>query len=84
VITDFGILRPDAVTEELQLVAIYPGATVDAARAATGWPLRVAPTLETLPAPDPADLAVLRELQAATQAAHARALRIDLPRPAQT
>ena len=84
VITDFGILRPDAETEELQLAAIYPGATVDAARAATGWPLRVAPALETLPAPDPADLAVLRELQAATQAAHARALRIDLPRSAQT
>jgi glutaconate CoA-transferase, subunit B len=78
VITDFGVLRPHPQSEELELAALYPGISVDAARAATGWPLRVAKHLETLPAPDPADLAVLRDLEARTRAAHARPVRINL------
>ena len=40
VVTDVGILEP--VDGELTLVALHPGATVDAARDATGWELRVA------------------------------------------
>jgi glutaconate CoA-transferase subunit B len=79
VVTDLGILRPDPGTQELQLSAIYPGVSADAARAATAWPLRIAPDLETLPAPEAADLEVLRELQAATQRAHRAPLRIRLP-----
>lgn len=82
VVTDFGILRPDPATDELTLAAIYPGVTVEAVRAATGWPLAVAEELECLPPPQSADLAVLRELQAATQRAHSAAVRI--PRPAPT
>ena len=79
VITDFGILRPDPVTEELTLTALYPGVTAQAAQAATGWPLRVAATLEALPPPAAADLEVLRALQADTERAHGSALRIRLP-----
>jgi glutaconate CoA-transferase, subunit B len=78
VITDFGVLRPHPETEELELAALYPGISVDAARAATGWPLRAARQLETLPAPEPAELAVLRDLEARTRAAHARPVRINL------
>jgi glutaconate CoA-transferase subunit B len=79
VITDFGILRPDAATEELCLAALYPGVSVQAAREATGWPLRVAEPLTVLAPPQPSDLAVLREMQAATQRAHSAAVRICLP-----
>jgi glutaconate CoA-transferase subunit B len=78
VITDFGVLRPHPETEELELVALYPGISADAARAATGWPLRAARHIEALPPPTPADLAALRELEAATRAAHARPIRITL------
>jgi glutaconate CoA-transferase subunit B len=78
VITDFGVLRPHPDTEELELAALYPGITADAARAATGWPLRVAERIETLPAPEAADLAALRELEARTREAHARPIRISL------
>jgi len=78
VITDFGILRPHPQTEELQLRAIYPGVTLDAERAATGWPARVAHDLQVLPAPQPADLDTLRALHAATRQAHAAAVRINL------
>ncbi|HVH83904.1 MAG TPA: CoA-transferase [Steroidobacteraceae bacterium] len=78
VITDFGVLRPHPGTGELELAALYPGITVEAARAATGWPLEVAEHLETIRAPEPADLAALRDLEAATRAAHGRAIRITL------
>jgi glutaconate CoA-transferase subunit B len=84
VITDLGILRPHPATEELQLAALYPGVSVEAVRAATGWPLRVADEVESLPPPDPADLAVLRDLHTATDQAHAAALRISLPRSTET
>ena len=79
VITDLGVLRPHPETDELQLTALYPGVTVDAARKATGWPLRVAEELEVLAPPEPADLASLRDLQARTRAAHASPVRISLP-----
>ncbi len=76
VITDFGILRPHPETDELQLTALYPGVTLESARAATGWPLLSAPRVEVLPAPDPADLTSLRELHARTHAAHSTPVRI--------
>jgi len=81
VITDFGILRPHPETEELQLCAIYPGVSLEAARAASGWPLRVVDDLLVLPAPQPADLDTLRDLHAATRQAHAAAVRINLRTP---
>ncbi len=79
VITDFGVLRPHRETEELELCALYPGVTAEAARAATGWPLRLAEDLEVQPAPEPEDLAALRALHAATREAHGASLRISLP-----
>jgi hypothetical protein len=38
VITDFGILTPHPVTDELQLSALFADVTVDDVRAAIGWP----------------------------------------------
>jgi glutaconate CoA-transferase, subunit B len=78
VITDLGVLRPNPETEELELAALYPGISVAAVRAATGWPLKLAARVESLPAPEPADLAALRELEARTREAHARPIRISL------
>jgi glutaconate CoA-transferase subunit B len=79
VITDFGVLRPNSATQELELAALYPEVSVEAARAATGWPLQVAEALEVVPPPHPAELEVLRDLHARTQAAHARPIRIKVP-----
>jgi glutaconate CoA-transferase subunit B len=79
VITDYGILRPHPETEELQLTALYPGVSVEAARRATGWPLQVGASLEQLPPPPAEDLKVLREMQAATERAHSTPVRIRLP-----
>jgi len=61
VVTDLGILEPG--DGELTLVAVHPGTTVDEARAATGWELRVADEIrETVP-PTDEELAALRALE---------------------
>jgi glutaconate CoA-transferase, subunit B len=78
VITDFGMLRPHPEREELELTGLYPGITADAARRATGWPLKIAAHIEILPPPEPQELATLRELEARTRAAHSRPIRIPL------
>ena len=79
VITDYGVLRPNGATEELELAALYPGVSVEAARAATGWPLQVAKTLAVIAPPEPRELEVLRDLHARTEAAHAQPVHIKLP-----
>jgi len=70
VITDLGVLAPDPVTRELTLVAIHPGITVEQAKAATGWDLKVSPELATTREPTLAELGTLRELQERTAKAH--------------
>ena len=69
VITDLSVLRPDPETRELALVALHPGATVEGAREATGWELRVAEKVITTEPPTDEELEVLRELHARTAAA---------------
>ena len=61
VVTDLGVLEP--VDGELTLVAVHPGADADAARAATGWELRVAEGLHETEPPTVAELAALRGLR---------------------
>jgi glutaconate CoA-transferase subunit B len=70
VITDLGVLTPDPVTRELTLTALHPGITVEQAKAATGWDLKVAEPLERTAAPTSYELATLRDLQARTAKAH--------------
>jgi len=60
VITDLGILARQGPGEELQLVAVHPGVTVDQVRAATGWDLRVAATVATVAPPTETELRLLR------------------------
>jgi glutaconate CoA-transferase, subunit B len=61
VVTDLGILEP--VDGELTLVRVHPGVSVDEAREATGWPLRVADDLRETDPPTTAELAALRGLE---------------------
>jgi glutaconate CoA-transferase subunit B len=70
VITDLGVLTPDPQTRELTLTALHPGITVDQARAATGWDLKVASSLAKTNAPNAKELEALRDLQARTAKAH--------------
>ncbi|MFC8594260.1 CoA-transferase subunit beta [Streptomyces atroolivaceus] len=61
VITELGILARSGVGEELRLVAVQPGVTVEQVRDATGWDLRVAGSVGTVPPPTGAELRLLRE-----------------------
>jgi glutaconate CoA-transferase subunit B len=51
------------VEEELTLVALHPGASVERARAETGWELRVADDLRTTEPPSATELTALRTLR---------------------
>jgi glutaconate CoA-transferase subunit B len=62
VITDLGILQPDAETHELTLTHLHPGISFDDAKDATGWDLRRADTVETTAPPTAAELDALHDL----------------------
>jgi glutaconate CoA-transferase subunit B len=70
VISDMGVLTPDAVTKELTLSSIHPGVQVRDVIDSTAWPLRVAPDLVETARPASAELAVLRDLLDRTARAH--------------
>ena len=72
VITDYGVLRPEPGSDELQFVARYEHVQADAARAATGWSLRVAESVDIIAPPTADELQVLRDLHERTRAAHSR------------
>ncbi len=77
IVTDLGLLQPHAESGELELTALYPGATVADMQAAVGWPLLVADSVEELVAPTPTELDTLRSLLTRTAAAHQRP--VELP-----
>jgi len=62
VVTDLGVLEPDADTCELRLTQIHPGVEVERVLEATGWELKIAPDLRRTPDPTAEELAALREL----------------------
>ena len=59
VVTELGILEPDE-NGEMILTAIHPGATVEKARANTGWDLKVVPQLTITQPPGENELYILR------------------------
>jgi glutaconate CoA-transferase subunit B len=60
VVTDLGILEPDE-DGELTLTALHPGASVEQARANTGWDLKVAASLRETAVITATELSILRE-----------------------
>jgi len=63
VVTDLGILEPEPESRELTLTRVHPGVSVEDARAATGWRLRVAAELAETEPPTDAELLALRALK---------------------
>ncbi len=60
VVTDLGILEPDA-SGELVLTALHPGKTAEQARENTGWDLKVGENLRITDPPGVEELRILRE-----------------------
>jgi acyl CoA:acetate/3-ketoacid CoA transferase beta subunit len=63
VVTDLGLLQPEADTCELVMTHVHPGVTIEQCRKATGWPLQEAPELGITDPVSAGELAALRELQ---------------------
>jgi glutaconate CoA-transferase, subunit B len=63
VVSDLGVLEPDGAGE-LTLVELHPDVTVEQAREATGWDLRIADDLRVTPPPSDGELKALRALTA--------------------
>jgi glutaconate CoA-transferase subunit B len=78
VISDLGVLKPEPVSQELQLVARFEHATADDARKATGWPLKVADPVEVVAPPTDKELRVLRDLHERTRRAHSRGVPLPI------
>jgi glutaconate CoA-transferase subunit B len=64
IITDLGVLEVEDDTNEFVMVALHEGVTREQATEATGWPLRFADDIETLPLPTTEELETLRALKA--------------------
>ena len=62
VVTDLGVLEPDADSCELTLTQIHPGVEADQVRGATGWDLQVSGDLTHTPPPTNEELTALRDL----------------------
>ncbi len=60
VVTDIGILQPDA-GGELVLTALHPGRTIDEARDNTGWALRCESCNSVTEPPTPDEIRILRQ-----------------------
>jgi glutaconate CoA-transferase, subunit B len=71
VITDLCLLKPDAETRELTVVAMHAGIMREQVQANTGWPVRFVDAVEQTSPPAPHELAVMRDLQARSARAHA-------------
>ena len=62
VITDFCTFRFDAVTKEMILASVHPGATVEQVRAQVGWDLTVSANMQTTEPPSDEELHLIREV----------------------
>jgi glutaconate CoA-transferase subunit B len=70
IITDLCVMEPDLDTRELTVTSLHPGIGRDQVRAATGWPVRFATSVQETAEPSEEELVVLRQLRTETQNAH--------------
>ncbi|MCX6545795.1 MAG: CoA-transferase subunit beta [Acidobacteria bacterium] len=78
IITDIGVLKPEAGSDELQFVARYEHTTVGQAVKATGWPLKVADRVDVVAPPTDDELRILRDLHERTRLAHSRPVALPI------
>lgn len=71
IITDLGVLVPEAKTRELVVTQLHPGVSRGQIREATGWEVRFAATVTETEAPTESELGALQELLARTEEARA-------------
>jgi glutaconate CoA-transferase, subunit B len=70
VITDLCILRPHAMSRELEVTSVHPGVNRESILKSTGWDLLFAEDCSETAAPSSGELQTLRDLEERTAAAH--------------
>jgi glutaconate CoA-transferase subunit B len=70
VITDLCILRPNAISRELEVASIHPGVDREAIAASSSWKLKFSEDCVETPPPTDHELQILRDLKSRTLAAH--------------
>lgn len=60
VITNLALFNFDNADREMQLIALYPGVTIEQVRTEIGWNLRLADAVDTVPPPTLQELHVMR------------------------
>jgi glutaconate CoA-transferase subunit B len=61
IISSLGVFNFDPVSKEAYLWGVYPNADTEKIRTSVGWELKVAERLESIPAPKPEEIKVVRE-----------------------
>ena len=61
-ITTLGLMRPDPGTNELELISVHPGVSVDDVKENTGWNLKLSTDLKETVAPSKEELDVIRKI----------------------
>lgn len=69
-VTDLCVMHPNPETNEFEVTTLHPGVTREQVETATGWKVRFADTVVVTPPPTAHELAMLRDLNARTAAAH--------------
>jgi glutaconate CoA-transferase subunit B len=72
-VTDLCVMEPDPETKEFLVCNLHYGVTREQVVEATGWPVRFADQTGETPAPTPAELSALRDLNVRTAKAHGTA-----------
>ncbi len=71
IVTDLCLMRPEPETKELIVFSIHPNVTREDIVSNTGWQIQFAENIEDTQPPTENELAVLRDLHARTEQAHA-------------
>jgi glutaconate CoA-transferase subunit B len=61
-ITTLGLMRPEAGSNELELVTVHPGIRIEDIKESTGWDLKVSKELKETVAPSKEELEVIRSI----------------------
>lgn len=61
-ITTLGVMRPAPPTNELELVSIHPGVSLQDVKENTGWSVKISPLLEETLPPTDEELSVIRSI----------------------
>jgi glutaconate CoA-transferase subunit B len=61
-ITTLGLMRPEPKSNELELITVHPGVTVDDVKENTGWNIKISGNIKETAAPSEEELKVIRDI----------------------